>query len=208
MRNLTNIPNVNISYLNTSEVTNMKGMFAFCSKLSFLGSINFNTSKVTDMDDMFMACDNLTSLDLSNFNTSKVTYMRNMFQGCENLMLIYVGSGWTTVAVTKSSDMFLNCIRLSGGRGTRYSLSNPMDKTYAHIDYGPSNPGYFTDKNGGLRGDVNGNGIVNISDVTDLISLLLGNGTISNQAADCNQDSNVNISDVTALISYLLSGTW
>ena len=42
----------------------------------------------------------------------------------------------------------------------------------------------------------------------DLISLLLGNGTISNQAADCNQDSNVNISDVTALISYLLSGTW
>ena len=208
MRNLTNIPNVNISYLNTSEVTNMKGMFAFCSKLSFLGSINFNTSKVTDMDDMFMACDNLTSLDLSNFNTSKVTYMRNMFQGCENLMLIYVGSGWTTAAVTKSSDMFLNCIRLSGGRGTRYSLSNPMDKTYAHIDYGPSNPGYFTDKNGGLRGDVNGNGIVNISDVTDLISLLLGNGTISNQAADCNQDSNVNISDVTALISYLLSGTW
>ena len=59
-----------------------------------------------------------------------------------------------------------------------------------------------------LRGDVNGDGSVNISDVTTLIDLLLGGGTISNPAADCNQDSSVNISDVTALIDYLLSGTW
>ena len=59
-----------------------------------------------------------------------------------------------------------------------------------------------------LRGDVNGDGSVNISDVTALIDLLLGGGTISNPAADCNQDGSVNISDVTSLIDYLLSGTW
>ncbi|MBR3728312.1 MAG: dockerin type I repeat-containing protein, partial [Muribaculaceae bacterium] len=56
--------------------------------------------------------------------------------------------------------------------------------------------------------DVNGDGSVNISDVTTLIDLLLGGGTISNPAADCNQDSSVNISDVTALIDYLLSNHW
>ena len=85
-----------------------------------------------------------------------------------------------------------------------------MDKTYAHIDGGPSNPGYFTAKTGGLRGDVNGDGSVNISDVTALIDYLLsGNSSgINLSNADCNTDSNVSISDVTALIDYLLSGAW
>ena len=61
-----------------------------------------------------------------------------------------------------------------------------------------------------LRGDVNGDSNVNISDVTTLIDYLLsGNAIGVNQtAADCNQDSLVNISDVTALIDYLLSGSW
>jgi hypothetical protein len=59
-----------------------------------------------------------------------------------------------------------------------------------------------------MRGDVNGDGSVNISDVTALIDLLLGGGTISNSAADCNQDGSVNIGDVTALIDHLLSGNW
>ena len=60
------------------------------------------------------------------------------------------------------------------------------------------------------RGDVNGDGSVNISDVTALIDYLLsGNASgINVTAADCNQDSLVNISDVTALIDYLLSGSW
>ena len=59
-----------------------------------------------------------------------------------------------------------------------------------------------------LRGDVNGDNLVTISDVTALIDLLLGGGTINNPAADCNNDTNVTISDVTALIDYLLGGTW
>ena len=57
------------------------------------------------------------------------------------------------------------------------------------------------------RGDVSGDGKVNISDVTALINLLLL-GDTSTSAADCNQDSKVNISDVTTLINYLLNGTW
>lgn len=57
-----------------------------------------------------------------------------------------------------------------------------------------------------IVGDVNGDGNVTISDVTALIDLLLGGGTINNPAADCNGDTNVTISDVTALIDYLLSG--
>ncbi len=66
-------------------------------------------------------------------------------------------------------------------------------------------------KNGGiLRGDVNDDGQVNISDVTALINYLLsGNADGVNVAnADCNQDTLINISDVTALINRLLTGTW
>lgn len=58
-----------------------------------------------------------------------------------------------------------------------------------------------------IRGDVNDDGSVNISDVTALIDLVLGGGTAST-AADCNQDGSVNISDVTALIDYVLGGQW
>ena len=135
--------------------------------------------------------------------------MRYMFAGGLNLQTIYVGNDWSTAAVTESSDMFTNCYNLVGGQGTTYD-ANHVDKTYAHIDGGTSNPGYFTAKNAGLRGDVNGDGSVNISDVTALIDYLLtGNASgISLSGADANQDGSINISDVAALIDRLLIGAW
>ena len=62
----------------------------------------------------------------------------------------------------------------------------------------------------GLQGDVDDNGLVNISDVTALIDYLLNNdaSAINLSNADCDGDGLVNISDVTCLIDYLLSGTW
>ena len=59
-----------------------------------------------------------------------------------------------------------------------------------------------------IRGDVNGDGNVNISDVTALIDLLLGSDSSTYHAenADCNVDGNVTISDVTTLIDALLAG--
>ena len=61
-----------------------------------------------------------------------------------------------------------------------------------------------------LRGDVDGNGEVNIADVTALIDYLLSNGAAGGDpvAADCDLDNTINIADVTTLIDYLLSGEW
>ncbi len=56
-----------------------------------------------------------------------------------------------------------------------------------------------------LTGDVNGDGSVDISDVTALIDLLLGGGTAP-AGADVNGDGIVNIGDVTDLIDLLLGG--
>ena len=61
-----------------------------------------------------------------------------------------------------------------------------------------------------MQGDVDGNGSINISDVTSLIDYLLSGDAsafiLTN--ADCDGSGNVNISDVTTLIDYLLSGNW
>ena len=59
-----------------------------------------------------------------------------------------------------------------------------------------------------IRGDVDGNKIVNISDVTALIDYLLSGDSenIDLAAADVDENTVVNISDVTSLVDYLLSG--
>ena len=209
MRNLQSI--TGLSFLNTSEVTNMGWMFTNCNKLTSLDVSHFNTSKVIYMNQLFSGCIGLTSLDLSSFNTSNVTIkMSSMFYNCYNLRTIYVGSGWSTAAVTSSANMFFNCTSLVGGQGTTWNESNPTDKTYAHIDGGPSNPGYFTAKNAGLLGDVDGNGNVGIADVTLLIDYLLtGNSAgVHLDVSNVDGDGVIGIGDVTAIIDYILTGVW
>ena len=58
----------------------------------------------------------------------------------------------------------------------------------------------------GMRGDIDGDGAIAISDVTTLIEKLM-EGKAS-PADDCDQSGNVSMDDVTALINYLLYGTW
>ena len=66
------------------------------------------------------------------------------------------------------------------------------------------------DPNASMRGDVDGNGKVNINDVTALINYLLGQLSegVDQDAADCDLDGGVNIGDVTKLINFLLLGHW
>lgn len=63
-----------------------------------------------------------------------------------------------------------------------------------------------------VRGDVDGNGVVDINDVTRLIDVVLGKAVeFDENAADCNVEGGngmIDINDVTALISRVLSGAW
>ena len=135
---------LDVSNFDTSNVTNIYGMF-YKSQATTLDVSNFNTSNVTNMSYMFYNSQ-ATTLDLSNFDTSKVTNMSNMFYGSTNLKTIYVSNKFNTDKVTSSSSMFSDCTKLIGGAGTKYN-STKTDKTYARIDGGTSNPGYFTAKN-------------------------------------------------------------
>lgn len=123
--------------------TSTYGWFCDLTNLTTIEGIEYlNTSKVTTMQNMFRNT-KLTTLDLRYFNTANVTDMFAMFAENPQLTTILVGSNWSVEKVRLGSNMFSDCPNLVGGAGTRYN-SNFTDVTYAHIDGGPSNPGYFT----------------------------------------------------------------
>ena len=198
------LTSLNVSHFNTSQVTTMESMFEDCRVLTSLDVSSFNTANVTYVQRMFSSCKSLTSLDLSSFNTSKVAEMWWMFMNCPQLETIYVGDGWSTAAVVNSFNMFLLCTSLVGGQGTTYDASH-VDAAYAHIDGGTSNPGYFTEKPIGLLGDLNGDGLVNVTDVTMLITMAMNETGNDNAAADLNGDGIINVTDVTMLITLALN---
>ena len=128
-----------LEYLNTTNVTDMSGMFNHCVRLTSLDVTHFNTEKVTNMSQMFNDCPRLASLDVTNFNTANVTDMENMFSAGPNLKAIYASDKFVTNAVTKSSGMFAGCESLSGELA--WTSDKVADKTYATLD-----GGYFREK--------------------------------------------------------------
>ena len=56
-----------------------------------------------------------------------------------------------------------------------------------------------------LKGDVDGNGVVNVSDVTALINQILGTASYPTSRCDIDGNGVVNVSDVTALINLILA---
>ena len=69
------LASLDLSGLDTSDVTNMSNMFSYCWSLTSLDLSPLDTSNVTNMRGMFSECSSLASLDLSPLDTSKVTNM-------------------------------------------------------------------------------------------------------------------------------------
>ena len=138
---------LDVSGFHTANVTNMWGMFHRCSGLAALDVSGFHTANVTDMGWMFRDCAGLTALDVSAFDTANVTDMEVLFSGCLNLKTICASERFATEQLgwLGSRDIFWDCSSLVGGNGTVWSAEHIV-KDYAHIDGGPSNPGYFTAK--------------------------------------------------------------
>ena len=99
---------LDVSNFDTSSVTSMRYMFRDCEKLSELDVSHFDTSNVTSMGAMFYHCYSLIKLDLSNFDTSNVTSMWAMFHHCYSLIKLDL-SNFDTSSVTSMGYMFCNC---------------------------------------------------------------------------------------------------
>jgi surface protein len=166
--NWTALTTVDLSLLDTSEVTNMQQLFYCCRNIASFNLDGWDTSNVTNMSYMFMYCDAVTELDLSSFSTPKVTTMRQMFCDvpkvetiditgfsatslkdvyamfcrCYELTTIYATDGlWNPTAVTSASYVFSDSTKLVGGNGTTYS--DPHSRYVVDKD---GQAGYFTDK--------------------------------------------------------------
>ena len=59
-----------------------------------------------------------------------------------------------------------------------------------------------------LRGDADGNGVVNITDAILIVSHLLGDPAPIYDGADCDFNGQVNVSDASMLINYVLTNQW
>ena len=120
----SNAEKIDLSNANTSNVTNMKRMFAQNSSLTDLNLNGFNTKKVTNMYAMFEYCYYITSLDLSSFDTSSVTDMERMFYYCQNLEDLTSTAGWDTSKVTSMQYMFCYDSKLAALDVSSWDLSN------------------------------------------------------------------------------------
>ena len=103
---------IDLSALDTSEVTNMMGMFSGCSSLISLDVSNFNAPELTNITYMFSELTNLETLDVSNFNAPKVTNMDAMFKDLSKLSELDL-TNFNTVNVTSMIKMFGNCSSLT-----------------------------------------------------------------------------------------------
>ena len=123
----SSLTSLDVSKFDTSKVTNMRGMFASCSSLTSLDLSSFNTSKVTSMYFMFRECSSLTNLDVSNFDTSEVTNMDGMFDSCSSLTNLDV-SKFDTSQVTNMDGMFCNCPAWNTVDQTKFAHANECER--------------------------------------------------------------------------------
>ena len=128
-REIRGILEIDLSNFDTSQVTNMYGMFYDMSNLTMLDLSSFNTSKVTDMSGMFAGLLNLTTLNVSHFDTSNVTNMDAMFYGMSSLTALNV-SHFNTSKVTNMDAMFYGVSNLTTLDLSNFDTSQVTDMGY------------------------------------------------------------------------------
>ncbi len=121
---LDNVDTLDLTGLDTSNMTSMSRMFYKSTSLKNIDVSGFDTSKVVNMIFMFNNCSSLISLDLSSFNTSNVTNMEAMFQNDVNLENITFGDNFNTSKVKYMIAMFASCKKLSYINLSNFDTSN------------------------------------------------------------------------------------
>ena len=167
---------------------------------------------------MFDGCTGLTDVETPDNMTKIGTYA---FRNCSGLKTVTLGRGLTTLG----GDAFNGCNAIEtvisrseiapSMSGVNCFTSTVYNNATLYIPIGATEDYQLTDywykfvnmvekDLDVIPGDVDGDGMLTISDVTDLIDLLLSGGGAG--SADVDGDGNVTIADVTELIDKLLSG--
>ena len=185
-----------MEYLNTSEVTQMQQMFYDCRFLTEVDVSHFNTSKVESMSFMFAQCWNLFSLDVSNFVLPVNTY--SMFSG----------SSINRLAVPASAnELQENACDGLGSKELPYKLICPSGFTPNATETGDGwikwKGGYFVVL---MKGDVNDDGQVTVSDVMLTVNKSLGKpvSSFNELNGDVNNDGVISVADVMLIVAIVM----
>ena len=127
-----NYPLNELPQLDTSNVTNMRSMFAACANLTIISQLN--TSNVTEMHSMFQGCANLTTIP--QINTINVHTMDFMFGSCSNLTTIPQLNGEKITSIYRA---FFGCTSLENfngliNLGQSYSISQNANYSSYNLD--------------------------------------------------------------------------
>lgn len=130
---MTNLVSINgMENFDTSNVTNMGYMFAYCNSLTTIDVSHFNTLKVLSMGGMFNDCSSLTILDLSNFDTSKAEYMTNIFSNCNKLNTLNI-SNFSFERIKETDKIYVfsgvskSCDVIVGSKEAKEWIKNNFD---------------------------------------------------------------------------------
>lgn len=120
---------------NTSNVTNMTGMFNGCTLLEALDLSAFDTRKVTEFSYMFNACATLQKLDVSMFDTRSAINMLSMFSGMLTLSDFNLGHNFNTSNVISMQNMFFNDRKLTRLDLSQFNTSKvtQMSNMFSHM---------------------------------------------------------------------------
>lgn len=163
-----------------------------------LTSLNF--TGCTMLQKLYCYSNHLTSLDISSCTQLQQLYCYRNYFTQEGMTALVNNLPDRSTTTTGNLRVLYDSGEQNVFNASHVAVAN--DKNWKPYKYSNSS---WVEITATLVGDVNGDGSVNISDVTYLIDLLLSNDAAP-AAADVNGDSSVNISDVTYLIDLLLSG--
>ena len=109
-KNCVGIRDLDLTYFNTSAITNMQDLFAGCTRLETANINSFDMIKVKAINSMFNGCTSLENINISGWkNTNNITRAQSMFKNCSSLKEVSLPQ---LPSLTNMQGMFNNCTNL------------------------------------------------------------------------------------------------
>ena len=175
----------------SSSLYELPGTFFGCTGLT---SVEIPAS-VEYLDETFKNCSNLTSVVIPSTLDGLGS---NSFYGCDKLMTI------TCEAVNPPACSDLQSFPESVYNLAKLYVPSASIPSYSNANVWKKFVNIFGIGEEVIEGDIDGDGVMTIGDLSNLIDLLLANDN-SNPKADVDGDGEMTIADVAALIDMLLN---